>query len=140
MAVITFENYEVLEMQYSENTHYNEEINNGNVSLENKFQFEFSLNDEENKALVTIIASIGDVTSETQPFYVAVTLQGKFSYDVEEDTNGEGFIAYLKSNAVAIMFPYLRQIISTLTSMANNYPAYIMPTINIAKFLETENH
>ena len=37
-----------------------------------------------------------------------------------------------KTNAIAILFPYLRSIVSELTGKSNRFPSYNMPVRNIA--------
>nr|WP_278415790.1 protein-export chaperone SecB [Lactobacillus taiwanensis] len=42
---------------------------------------------------------------------------------------------FVKKTTVAILYPYIRQLISSLTQESNEYPSYILPTINVAKML-----
>ena len=44
---------------------------------------------------------------------------------------------YAEQNAVAILFPYLRALITTYTGMANVQPL-ILPPINVAKYIENK--
>lgn len=136
MAVINFDNYRVVEMVFYENSNFNENRNDGLIELETEFHFKFSLNDNENQAMVDISVIIGDHNSEMYPFFLNVSAKGFFTYNATEDEHSGGFDTYLKGNALAILYPYLRQTVSMLTMMSNHYPAYIMPTINIANLLK----
>lgn len=49
----------------------------------------------------------------------------------EGDVDGEKFL----SNAMAILYPYIRAIVSSYTSLAN-IPPLTLPTINMQKYLE----
>ena len=63
------------------------------------------------------------------PFYMDVTITGDFRLNGEED------ISKYEANAIAIMYPYLRAIVSTYTSSANINPL-ILPAINVNAMLE----
>lgn len=63
------------------------------------------------------------------PFYMSVEIRGFFTIeDNEEKINFE-------PNAIAILYPYIRSIVSTYTSEANVMPL-ILPVININKLLK----
>ncbi|MGO4943062.1 protein-export chaperone SecB [Ruoffia tabacinasalis] len=136
MAVINFDDYKVIEMHFNENDQFNDMREDGLIELETEFNFNFSLNDAQDKAVVEIRVILGEYNSDNQPFFLTVIMQGFFTYNTSEDEQSNGFDTYLKGNSLAIMFPYIRQIVSTLTSMSNKFPTYTMPTINIAKLLE----
>jgi len=42
----------------------------------------------------------------------------------------------LKKNATAILFPYLRMIVSQITGIDDEFPMLVLPTMNIEKFIE----
>ena len=55
----------------------------------------------------------------------------------EENTGENAAIENFKSNAVAILYPYARALVSTYTSNANIAPL-ILPTINVNQFLKNK--
>ncbi|MCI1632814.1 MAG: protein-export chaperone SecB [Liquorilactobacillus nagelii] len=45
----------------------------------------------------------------------------------------------VRNNAVAILYPYARAIVATLTTTSNEFPGYNMPTINVNKVLAQQD-
>lgn len=70
--------------------------------------------------------------NEDLPFEIHVELVGSFEL---KNWESEELLPVMSTNTVAIMFPYLRTIVSSLTTNAN-IPPYIIPIINIARLLE----
>lgn len=80
--------------------------------------------------LVELNVEIGD--KEESPFFMSICLEGLFELSqdyLEYDIN----VFY--SNALSILYPYVRAIVSTYTAGANIKPV-ILPTINIKKMLK----
>ena len=73
---------------------------------------------------------VGD-NEENSPRFASVELLGNFRSDKD--------ISYVwETNALAILFPYARSIISGITAQSG-FPPIILPTVNIAKmFKDTE--
>ncbi|MFU0833858.1 MAG: hypothetical protein ACFWUC_13105 [Oscillospiraceae bacterium] len=67
---------------------------------------------------------------EDIPFSLVLTVEGSFT--VNETSN-----KYLP-NAIAILFPYLRSFISTVTAQSG-MPPFILPTYNILALLKEDN-
>ena len=61
---------------------------------------------------------------QSSPYTITLELAGRF--DSEED-----WMEQWETNALAILFPYARMIISTLTSQSGREPI-ILPTVNLA--------
>ena len=64
------------------------------------------------------------------PFYIKLRVRGIFQIEGNDEDVG-----FFKPNAIAILFPYVRAIISTYTGIANINPL-ILPAINVNKLLE----
>ena len=80
--------------------------------------------------LVKLNVEIGD--KEESTFFMSICLEGLFELSkdyLEYDIN----VFY--SNALSILYPYVRAIVSTYTAVANIKPV-ILPTINIKKMLK----
>ena len=71
---------------------------------------------EGNVSLVGLSVTL-DVNS---PFKLEVAIEGKFKYTVEDDKDSVGAEQLLSTNAVAILFPYLRSVVSSVTMLSNN--------------------
>ncbi|VMY41725.1 preprotein translocase subunit SecB [Streptococcus pneumoniae] len=87
--------------------------------------------------MITLQAKLEE--SEEVPFSFDVSIVGYFEFDVEE-SDGIQFKDFLKTNAIAILFPYLRTIVSDLTGKSNRFPNYNMPVRNIANEIAENNN
>lgn len=68
---------------------------------------------------------------EESPFNMEVEISGFFELEGEDD------ITRYEANAIAIMYPYLRAIVSTYTASANVSPV-ILPAINVNAMLKNK--
>jgi preprotein translocase subunit SecB len=78
---------------------------------------------------IKFIASYGE-TGEKE--FVTIVLEANFNFD--ESVKQEGIPTYFYSNSIAIVFPYIRAFVSTLSTLANIKPL-IIPILNL-NFLE----
>ena len=102
----------------------------GPISLEPVIEKKISKIDE-NKVEVSLFFSIKD--SENKPFNSRVTLVGVFECpNWEKDEVGKILV---RVNSVNILFPYLRQAVTNLTTTAG-VPPYILPILNTATIKE----
>lgn len=128
VAVIQFIGYRVTNILYNCDPSF--EIPQGEVSY--KFNFSKSLailSDTEVRE--NVCANVFYCTTdniEEAPFRITVEIAGRFRCDNEWKPE-------LEPNVLAIMFPYLRSIISTITCNSGREPI-ILPTINIASLFE----
>lgn len=133
MVAINFEGYKSNKMIYQKNSSF---IDFEDVNFENNISFTFHIDDENEKAVVIIGLETGSLEDEKLPFYIDVEVEGYFTYSAEEDETDAGFENFIRYNCAAILYPYLRSIISTLTNTANDFPPYNLPTINIVKAIQ----
>lgn len=132
MTVLTFKGYRVTEMSYKRNNNFS---GKDKVSYKPSFKSSIKLDEKNNEAIVTLSFR----TSKGFPFLLKVDIEGSFKYNADEDNQKIGFQRLLHQNALAILFPYLRVIVSQLSSLGNEYPSLLLPTINIAKLLKAMN-
>ncbi|MBQ9932661.1 MAG: protein-export chaperone SecB [Ruminiclostridium sp.] len=72
------------------------------------------------------------------PFELRVAIVGHFTYvDENEDSPPDYKTEILKKNTLSILFPFLRQIVATLTSTAN-VPTLMLPIMNFNDFPSIE--
>lgn len=76
--------------------------------------------------------------NKDHPFFVDVELVGDFKYNNDEDELNRGFNEFLLTSGAAILYPYLRSTVSSLTNLSE-FPAYTLPTINIGKVISQNN-
>ena len=106
---------EIHEFELHPNFH-NQLIDNGN----DNYDVELSVN-------------IAPEEDHPMPFRLSVSLIGHFTYSHESSTcSEEQKQDVLRHNTVAILFPFLRTIVASLTTSAN-IPPLIMPIINLTE-------
>ena len=84
---------------------------------------------------VSLIFVISESAGTPTPFTMKVTVTGTFKLEKWENAENVDFI---KTNAVAIVYPFLRSLVSTITANAN-LPSYILPVFNIAAYFENKD-
>ncbi|KJJ65426.1 protein-export chaperone SecB [Clostridium sp. FS41] len=128
-GIIRFEKYEVEEIQFKLNSAYEEE----EVNIDIKMEVEATSDDSNEHMRIRLIVHIFDEAIKNKyPFEMKVIVVGYFSIGVEKNNN----IDHYQANAVAILYPYIRAIVSTYTASANVTPL-ILPTVNVNKFLKS---
>lgn len=120
-SVLTLEKIEVVESSFRKKDVVLD-------SLELGVQFEHDLFEiDKDKYEVILSATISD---ENERIYVQAKTRAVFSID-GEDMNR------LEKNAVAIMFPYLRSYISTITTQPGMTPI-VLPALNIVAMIDEQ--
>ena len=126
---LRFVNYIVNSVRFNYNK--NQTDNNKVWKMTFNFNNVTKINEEKNKIEISLSTDIfKDV--EDAPFNMSVEIIGFFELDGDDD------ISHYEANAIAIMYPYLRAIISTYTSSANVMPI-ILPAININAVLNNKS-
>lgn len=128
--VIEFIGYRVANIQYTCNPAF--EFPDQNISFNFNFNKSFarlsSSEIQENIAVNVFFGSENDISNT--PYKLAVEIAGRFTCNAEWQPQWE-------ANAMAILFPYLRAIVSTVTSSSGREPI-ILPTINIASLFKND--
>ena len=84
--------------------------------------------------IVELEIKVFDKPDKAYPFRLNVEMVGFFECENCEENDIEEF----KPNAVAILYPYARALVTSITANANTNPM-ILPTINTNKLLNKEN-
>lgn len=108
------------------------------VKLDLDFDVNIQVDKEKHMASVLLGCIINDEYEvRNKPFFLCVAIEGIFTFEPDAD---KGLIAkLLNNNTVAIVFPYLRAIISTISVNCGINPV-ILPTINILEFLKKKEN
>ncbi len=123
-SVLSFENYIVESIIFKRNLHFE---NREAVEVEFNLEKEVNYDDNKKEGSVHVTTTIFDNAEENNyPFYMEIKVIGFFGIETEK----ENPISLLEINAVAILFPYIRALISTYTANANVQPL-ILPPINV---------
>ncbi len=90
---------------------------------------------QDSKSKVSLLMSMKDDI----PFKVNIVIEGIFKYNGSEDVSSIGEQELLNANAVAILFPYLRAAVSSITTIGNQNAPLILPAMNIVALLKQSN-
>ena len=129
-AIIQFIGYRVTNIIYNCNPSF--EFPQGEVAYKfnfNKQLVELSENEVQENIQINVFYSETD-NFEAAPFRLSVEIAGRFR--CENKWNPK-----LEQNVLAIMFPYLRSLVSVITSNSGRDPI-ILPTLNIASLFAGE--
>lgn len=140
MATIDFKDYIIEKSIYQINPKFVSPNEEHLLVIKEEFQAEVGI--ENNNGYVTINVKLGDLADyeniEHIPFYLETTIRGIFKYDISDDDSTDNLKVLLGSNAIAILYPYLRSHISLVTSSVNQFPAYILPVVNFVDMIKNE--
>ena len=89
---------------------------------------------DQNVCDVSLTFLINDSAECPPPFSMKVIVTGTFRLEEWEKNDN---IDLIKTNAVAIIYPFLRSLVATITSNAN-IPSFILPVFNVIAYFEEE--
>ena len=130
-SVLTFKGYKINKMSFALN-----KVNGKNREFQIAPVFSKSVVEHDNN-LYEVILSVG-INNEDDapvPFDLFVEMVGCF--ELQEGLKEDFQRDLLNRNAVAIMYPFLRAAVSSLTSTAN-VTSLVLPVINLAGEFEKE--
>lgn len=126
-SVLIFKDYIVNTVEYKRNPKFKKDKNEIPVEL----SITPLIESNEKKLKVTLETKIFESSEENNyPFEMAISITGNFEAEGDEPRKFE-------KNAIAIMYPYVRAIVSTYTASANISPL-ILPAINVNKLIEEQ--
>lgn len=132
-AVIQFKGYRVTEMGFHCDAGY--EFPNGEIPYSFGFAKECTqLSDneiQENIGIHLFYAEEGGQNYDNSPFRLSVEIAGRFA-------SASPWQPEWEQNAMAILFPYLRSIVTTISCNTGREPI-ILPTLNIVSLFDTQN-
>lgn len=126
-SVLKFIRYEVNEIYFKKNISF--QLNEEGTPIDLKIKPIIDIKDK-NMNITLQIEIFENAKQNNKPFEMKVNLTGYF---ITEGGNPEVF----KANAIAILYPYVRAIVSTYTANANITPL-ILPTINVNKLIKDQ--
>lgn len=130
-AALQFKDYHVLETIYKFNPFFS-----GEDKLEEpKLLFKLDVKpDSLDEAVIVLGIELGDDKLESTPFYIKARIAGVFEIE-SEGLSEKQIISFYKVNGVTILFPYLRSLVSDLSSKGSESPI-IIPTVNVAALIK----
>ena len=126
-SALIFKRYVVNKIIFEKNDNYTfkegEKIN---------FRIKDEIKKQKDKMEVKLMVNIFENAKENSyPFEMEIHITGYF--EIENDNENINFMP----NAIAILYPYVRAIVSTYTASANVNPL-ILPTINVNAMLKNK--
>jgi preprotein translocase subunit SecB len=130
-SALRFQNYVVNHVTFKHNPKFNNESVTIDFNLNRNIVFK-----SDNEMAVTLELEVFPAYKEKNyPFNLKTVFTGYFEIDLE----GAEMDArkYAETNAIAILFPYMRALVSTFTANANVQPL-ILPPINVVKLMDNQ--
>lgn len=128
-GIIQFEGYRLIDAEYSCDSGFEfDELKNG------AFRYSFSKRHtaiSENEMQMNLRSRVfysDNDDFDSAPYKISVEIAGRFSSET-------AFKKMWENNALAIMFPYIRSIVSCITAQSGR-SALVLPTVNIARMFE----
>lgn len=131
-SVLEFKNYIVEKLSYIYNDNFNPDENE---ELHMSFDINATIFNNGEDDFVKLDGIIGDAEDKNCPFIIEVTITGVFGFSGKEHDKGN----FLSTSAVAVLFPYLRSLVSDLSGKSNIFPQFKLPLINIISYLKDED-
>lgn len=137
-SILSFDYYDVLETVYKHNPIF-EESNGEEMSITPSFNLNIKYKDKKRtEATLLFTTELGDEGLQKYPFYIKACILGVFSLEIKDQEDENTIINNMyKKNAVAILYPYMRSLVSDLSSKGNEMPL-ILPPINVGAMIENE--
>lgn len=130
-GIIKFNNYRVVNVEFRLNTEFN--WGEEEVDLDIQVDSDIHISEDKREMLVGLEILIFDHNEDGKyPFTMKVRLEGYFTMQ-----SGDDDIEKYYANALAILFPYARAIVSNFTANANIEPL-ILPTVNINSLIKQQ--
>lgn len=137
MVAIKFENYVVNNINYTRNDGYDNE--SGNIEISPSFFAKIYY--ANTRAIVEINVEINN-NQDNAPFILEASVSGFFELgddEFEENHDMSELKQMLSSNALAILYPYVRNLVSDITLKSNEFPALTLPLINFVDLVREED-
>ena len=130
-GVISFKGYRLFDLQFKCDPKYNQQsIPNGRFLYNFAYGFaELPTGDVQVNMLVKAYFGNEEIDADHSQFSITVEIGGKFA-----TANGVKWDHRWDANAIAILYPYARAIISSVTAQAG-VDTVILPTVNVAAML-----
>ncbi len=130
-SILQFEDYIVKNVSFRYNMEYNKDEM---VDIDFDVNAEYYYDENNGSMQVALKTSVFNSENATKyPFSMEIEVVGFFFISNSSKEQIESF----KPNAVAILFPYVRALISSYTANANVTPL-VLPPININKLLRSK--
>ena len=115
---LIFKGYIAKEISLTENPEFKNDSKIAQLEIPIEMQFGLLVKlKNENKHLVAMKCEVFKDTPSS-PIQITVELEGEFEFSQQEELDKDSKTLILKSEAVKILFPYIRMTVSQLTALA----------------------
>lgn len=137
MSSLQFKDYFLNEVLYRRNPSFDQ--TNSTINLHPELSAQILIRKSENLAYVNLITKQGNIDSDDSAFELIVDIVGEFSFIYDETEFDIDFETFLKENGLAILWSYIRPLVSDMITRSNEFPNFILPVVNIKKMLEDKD-
>ncbi|PTX16410.1 protein translocase subunit secB [Halanaerobium congolense] len=134
-SVLEFDSYYIDEFVFKKNENFTKDKNQ-KIDVDLNFEFDTERNQDNFKRIVTCYIFDENYVENNKPFYLKLKINGIF-FLADYDENNRKHKEIIKKNTLAILFPYIRSIISHMTLEMQVGPVQ-MPPMNINHFFDEE--
>lgn len=128
-CIMEFIAYEVPEITFKKNIVQKDQ---GEIELKPKFTRTIA-DDKDGRFSVSLSFELVNEDNNQLPFDIKVIIVGYFHLECDEEERK----TLMEKNTVAILYPYLRALITSLTASAN-VPPLVIPVINVVKMFDKD--
>ena len=129
-SALIFHDYIVEKIEFSRKGNDVQNIENYNFTLNNEVL------ESEDKEIFKIFLEI-IIEDDDNSIYINIAISGIFGFDEKHNIEESIKKSIVQKNTLAILFPYLRSLVSTISSNAGIKPI-IIPAVNINLLLENK--
>lgn len=131
-SVLKFNDYIVDKVEFCNNIEFDSE----NVELKIDIDDTIEFKDDKNTFFLHLKTKIfPDAVKNNYPFSMNIAITGIFHFNEDENISEIDKQKFARINSIAILFPYVRALVSTYTASANIQPL-ILPPINVVKYVK----
>ena len=133
MSSLQFKDYFLNEVSYRKNPNFDQ--TNSTINLQPELSAQILIKKSENLAYVNLVTKQGNIKFEDSAFEIIVDIVGEFTFTLDETEFDIDFETFLKENGLAILWSYIRPIVSDMITRGNEFPNFILPVVNVKKML-----
>ncbi|MHB9781505.1 preprotein translocase subunit SecB [Streptococcus sp. 10F2] len=133
MSSLKFKDYFLNELSYKRNSNFDPSVEVLNLKPELSAAITIV---GDSKAYINLNTKQGDISLTDSAFELVVDIVGEFEFDYDPSEYDIKFENFLTENGLAILWSYIRPMVSDMITRGNEFPNFILPVINIQKMLK----
>ena len=125
MSSLQFKDYFLNEVSYRKNPNFDQ--TNSTINLQPELSAQILIKKSENLAYVNLVTKQGNINFEDSAFEIIVDIVGEFTFTLDETEFDIDFETFLKENGLAILWSYIRPIVSDMITRGTDSPNFTLP-------------